>query len=148
MLKGKNQLKAEVLHNLLSGVAKYVPNMGYDELNVLARTVGNSLFDMTPTWSGYKSKGLIEAEMKDPKVKKCPEHFYPRQVAGWKIIEHVMQNKGIARRKLFEYVKEYIQVHYTLPEENTRLVPYQRQGVFISPEVSYKLANVELVKVK
>lgn len=147
MLKGKNQTKAIVLHSLLTGIAKQVPTMKYDELNILARTVGNALFDMTHTWSGFKSKRLIEAEQSNPKTKKCPEHFYPRQVAGWRIIEHLIQYRGISRKKLFEYVSVFTQVHYTLPEENTKLIPYQKHGVFISPEHSYKLAEIELVKV-
>lgn len=122
--------------------------MRYEELNVLARTVGNNLFDMTHTWSGFKSRKLIEAEQLSIKVKKCPEHFYPRQVAGWRIVEHIVRYKGISKKKLCEYIKVFTQVHYTLPEENTKLIPYQKYGVFISPEHSYKLAEVELVQVK
>lgn len=148
MLKGKNIQKADVLYRLLIGVKDHVQKMSYYELNVLARTIGNSLFDMSAIWSGYKSKELIKAEASNPKAKKCAEHFYPRQVSGWRIVEHMIRYRGISKSKLIQLIEVFTQVHYTTPEENTRLVPYQKYGVFISPEHSYKEANVELVKVK
>lgn len=148
MLKGKNVEKAEVLFHLLSGVRTKVQSMSYTELNILARTIGNSLFDMSPIWSGYKSRALIAAEKVNPKVKKCAEHYYPRQVAGWRIVEHILRYKGITKSKLFDLLEVFNQVHYTTSDENTRLVPFQKYGVFVSPEHSYKQAGVELVKVK
>lgn len=148
MLQGKNLLKANVLFQILCGVKTSIAKMSYYELNVLARTVGNALFDMTPTWSGFKSQGLLDAEQQNPKTKKCAEHFYPRQVSGWRIVEHLIQYRGISKKKLFEMISVFIKVHYTTSEENTRLVPYQKVGVFISPEHSYQMANITLVKVK
>ena len=100
MLKGKNKNKARVLFDLLSGVRYKVRGMNYDELNILARTIGNSLFDMTPIWSGYKSEELIKQEAMDPKTKKVAEHFYPRQVAGWRIVEHLLRYSGISQKQL------------------------------------------------
>lgn len=148
MLKGRNVQKADVLFHLLCGVKEKVSKMSYEELNILARTIGNSLFDMTPIWSGYKSKALIAAELIDPKTKKCAEHYYPRQLAGWRIIEHILRYKGIKKAKLIELVRIFNQVHYTTAAENTKLVPYQKYGVFTTPEESYKQAGVELIKVK
>lgn len=148
MLKGKNIIKAEVLYRLLLGVKDHVKKMSYYELNVLARTIGNSLFDMNATWSGYKSKELIAAEAINPKAKKCAEHFYPRQVAGWRIVEHIIRYGSISKQKLIEMINVFCQVHYTTSDENSRLVPFQKYGIFISPEHSYREANVELVKVK
>lgn len=126
----------------------HIRNLSYYELNVLARTIGNSLFDMSATWSGYKSQELIDQEAIDPKAKKCAEHFYPRQVSGWRVVEHMVRYGSISKSKLIEMIEVFTQVHYTTPAENTRLVPYQKYGVFISPEHSYKQAAVDLVKVK
>lgn len=148
MLKGRNVQKAEVLYHLLSGVKDRLHKMSYDQLNILARTIGNSLFDMTAAWSGYKSKALIAAELLDPSTKKVAEHFYPRQVAGWRIIEHIMRYRGITKLKLEELIIAFNQVHYTTAAENTKLVPYQKYGVFVSPEHAYKQAGVELIQVK
>lgn len=148
LLKGKNIKKVEVLFHLLQGVKDKARKMSYEELNILARTIGNSLFDMNATWSGYKSKELLAQEIIDPKTKKCAEHFYPRQVAGWRIVEHIVRYGSISKKKLIEMIEVFIQVHYTTSDENTRLVPYQKYGAFISPEHSYKQAGVELVKVK
>jgi len=148
LLKGKNIQKADVLYRLLSGIRTHVRTMSYYELNVLARTIGNSLFDMSATWSGYKSHDLVAEELINPKTKKCAEHFYPRQVSGWRIVEHMIRYGSISKSKLIEMIEVFTQVHYTTPAENTRLVPFQKYGVFISPEHSYKQANVDLVKVK
>lgn len=148
LLKGKNIQKADVLYRLLSGIRTHVRTMTYYELNVLARTIGNSLFDMSATWSGYKSQELLDLEAVDPKAKKCAEHFYPRQVSGWRIVEHMIRYGSISKPKLIDLIKVFTQVHYTTATENSRLVPYQKYGVFISPEHSYKQANVDLVKVK
>ena len=122
--------------------------MSYEELNILARTIGNSLFDMSYTWSGYKSKALLQEEAINPKAKKCAEHFYPRQVAGWRIVEHLIRYKGISKGKLHEMLAIFTQVHYTTATENLSLKPYQKYGTFISPEHSYQHANSELVKIK
>lgn len=103
---------------------------------------------MTPTWSGYKSQALLDEEAKNPKTKKCGEHYYPRQVSGWRIVEHMIRYKGISKHKLFEMLDIFNTIHYTTAEENTRLVPYQKYGTFISPEHSYKMADITLVRVK
>ena len=148
MLKGRNVQKADVLYHLLNGVKDKVGKMSYDELNILARTIGNSLFDMTAKWSGYKSKELIAQEKKDPSTKKCAEHFYPRQVAGWYIVQHLVRYKGMSKAKLIDFIMMFNQIHYTTSEENTRLVPFQKSGIFTTPEHAYKQAGVELIKVK
>ena len=148
MLKGRNIQKARVLYDIITGVKGKIPLMRLDELNILARTIGNALFDMTPSWSGYKSEELIRQEEIDPKTKKVAEHYYPRQVAGWRIIEHVARYKGISRPQLERMIESFNRIHYTTAEENTRLVPFQKYGVFTTPEDSYRQAGIVLVKVK
>ena len=148
MLKGKNIDKVDVLFHLLVGVKDKVRKMSYSELNILARNIGNALFDMTAVWSGYKSQALLDAEALDPKTKKCSEHFYPRQVAGWRIVEHMIRYGGIKKAKLIEYVLCFNRVHYTTSDENNALVQFQKYGVFTTPEHAYEQAGVVLVKVK
>lgn len=148
MLKGKNIEKANVLYHLLCGVKDKAFKMSYTELNILARTVGNSLFDMHPTWSGYMSKQLVNELAIDPSTKKCAEHYYPRQVAGWRIVEHIMRYRGIKKAKLISLLIIFNQVHYTTAAENTALVPFQKYGTFTTPEYSYAAAGIELVQVK
>lgn len=148
MLKGRNVQKAEVLYQLLNGVKGKIPLMSYAEMNILARTIGNSLFDMTATWSGYKSQALLDAEALNPDTKKCSEHYYPRQLAGWRIIEHILRYKGIKKPKLIDLILVFNRIHYTTPAENTALVPFQKYGIFTTPEHAYKQAGVVLVKVK
>lgn len=148
MLKGKNIQKATMLHLLLTGMKDQITKLSYYEMNILARVVGNMIFDMSPVWSGYKSKALLAAEAQDPSTKKCAEHFYPRQVAGWRVVEHMCRYRGISKSRLFDMLSVFTQVHYTTADENTRLVPFQKYGTFISPEHSYKQAGIDLVPVK
>lgn len=143
-----NARKVKVLHAILDGARDKIKHMDDEEKNLIARMIGNSIYDMRVLWSGYESKALIEARNLDKKTTRCPEHFYPRQVAGKRIVEHVVRFGGISLKKLQEYLDVFCQVHYTTSEENVRLKPYQKTDTFISPEHSYSMANIELIKVR
>lgn len=143
-----NARKVKVLHAMLNGIRESLQSMDDDEKNLVARMIGNSIFDMRVVWSGYESKALIEARTSNKKTTKCPEHFFPRQVAGKRIVEHIIRFKGISIKKLQEFLDVFCQVHYTTSEENVRLKPYQKTDTFISAEHSYSMANIELIKVR
>lgn len=140
--------KVKVLHLLLVGIKDSVAELSDEEKNLIARMIGNSIYDMRVIWSGYESKALIEARASGKKVTRCPEHFYPRQVAGKRIVDHIARFKGISLTKLQEYLDVFCRVHYTTSEENIALKPYQKTDTFISPEHSYEMAGIELIKVK
>lgn len=143
-----NARKVKVLHAVLDGIKDKLPSMDEDERNLVARMIGNSIFDMRCVWSGYESKGLIAARVQNKKATRCPEHFFPRQVAGKRIVEHIIRFRGLSIKKLQEYLDVFCQVHYTTSEENVRLKPYQKTDTFISAEHSYAMASIELVQVK
>lgn len=140
--------RVKVLHTILDGLRTTLPSMDEEEKNLVARMIGNSIYDMRVNWSGYESKALIEARARNPKTTRCPEHFYPRQVAGKRIVEHICRFNGISMKKLQEFLDVYCQVHYTTSEENVSLKPYQKTDTFISPEHSYQMAGIELVYVR
>ena len=140
--------RVKVLHLLLSGIAPCVKELSDEEKHTIARMVGNSIFDMRPIWSGYESQALVDAKARGDKITRCPEHYYPRQVAGKRIVDHIARFKGISRNKLEEFLDIFCRVHYTTSEENIRLKPFQKTDTFISPEHSYESANITLVKVK
>ena len=140
--------KVKVLWMMLKGVAADIPKLCPQEKNVVARMISNSIFDMRTKWSGMESQALIDARSKNPKTTKCPEHYYPRQVAGARILQHIERYGGISKNKLDEFLDVFTRVHYTTSEENQLLKPYQKVDTFISPEHSYEAAGITLVKVK
>lgn len=132
----------------LQGIAKDLPKLSQPEKHVLARMVSNSIYDMRFIWSGMESQALVDAKAKDPKTKRCAEHFYPRQLAGSRILQHVERYGGISQKKLKEFLDIFCKVHYTTSEENIKLKAYQKVDTFISPEQSYASAGIALVQVK
>lgn len=140
--------KVKVLWMTLKGIAADIPKLCPQEKNVVARMISNSIFDMRTKWSGMESQALIDARKNNPKITKCPEHYYPRQVAGMRILQHLERYGGISRSKIDEFLDVFTRVHYTTSEENQLLKPYQKVDTFISPEHSYEAAGITLVKVK
>ena len=140
--------KVQVLHAILDGLKGKLHKMDNDQRNLVARMIGNSIFDMRVLWSGFESEELIRRRANGEKIKRCPEHFFPRQVAGKRIVDHVCRFKGISINKLREYLEVFCQVHYTTSEENVSLKPYQKTDTFISPEHSYQSAGIKLIKVR
>lgn len=46
-----------------------------------------------------------------------------------------------------KYLQAYGKYNLVTPQENQRLMPFQRSKNFISPEVAYQKANVQLLKI-
>lgn len=140
--------KVKVLHLMLNGVVGDIPKLSTPEKNVISRMISNSIFDMRVIWSGMYSQELANALTANPKTQKCAEHYYPRQVAGQRILQHIERYKGISLKKLEEFLDVFTRVHYTTSQENQLLKPYQKIDTFISPEHSYQMAGITLVKAK
>jgi hypothetical protein len=99
--------------------------------------------------SGYVSKNIANGAI-DPKTnkkfKRCPEHFYPRQVSGEFIVKHIMRFGNISIEQLTKLLIKYRQIHYVTPDENTRLREFQKGTAFEGWEAAYHKAGIELVK--
>ena len=99
-------------------------------------------------WTGGISVEALKAlaESSQPKkVKLTKDHRYPRKVAAaelfllnWSVIEDP------AEEVLNRYLSCYGQYNFVLPEENKRLVKYQKTKSFISPEQAYEQAGIQL----
>ena len=99
-------------------------------------------------WTGEISVEALKAlaESSQPKkVKLTKDHHYPRKVAAaelfllnWSVIEDP------AEEVLNRYLSCYGQYNFVLPEENKRLVKYQKTKSFISPEQAYEQAGIQL----
>jgi hypothetical protein len=102
-------------------------------------------------WTGDISINALNAlgEASAPKkVKLTKDHHYPRKVAAaelfaldWSTIE--FKALEVAER----YINKYGKFNYVLPEENKRLVKYQKTHNFLSPAQSYADAGVELRRI-
>ena len=80
-------------------------------------------------------------------VKLTKDHHYPRKVAAselfaldWSLIDNP------AAEVLQRYLNRYGQFNYVLPEENKRLVKYQKTHSFKSPDCSYASAGIKLIQ--
>lgn len=140
--------KVKVLHLMLSGIVGELAKLSNLEKNVISRMISNSIFDMRVIWSGMYSQELANALAVNPKTQKCAEHYYPRQVAGQRILQHIERYNGISLKKLEEFLDVFTRVHYTTSQENQLLKPYQKIDTFISPEHSYQMAGITLIKAK
>ena len=101
-------------------------------------------------WTGMISVDALRAFVSaaEPKVVKLTkDHHYPRKVAAsellaldWSLID------SPADEVLQRYLSRYGRFNYVLPEENKRLVKYQKTRTFVSPEHSYASAGIELIR--
>jgi hypothetical protein len=99
-------------------------------------------------WTGGISVEALTAlaQSRRPKsVKLTKDHHYPRKVAAAELFAidwSVVSDPGA--EVLRRYLEGYGQFNYVLPEENKRLVTYQRTSNFVSPDQAYNQAGIEL----
>ena len=99
-------------------------------------------------WTGCISIEALRAlaESSSPKAAKLTkDHHYPRKVAAAELF--AMDWAAVADPGavvLDRYLQAYGQFNYVLPEENKRLVKYQKTHSFVSPNHSYQQAGIEL----
>lgn len=99
-------------------------------------------------WTGFISvdalKGLAESE-NPKKVKLTKDHHYPRKVAAAELFALNWEKfDNPAAEVLQRYLEAYGQFNYVLPEENKRLVKYQKTHSFTSPAQAYHQAGIAL----
>ena len=99
-------------------------------------------------WTGNISidalKKLFESD-EPQKVTLTKDHHYPRKVAAAELFKldwskFLKPNEEVLTR----YQKIYGRFNFVLPEENKRLVQYQKGHIFVSPENSYEQAGILL----
>ena len=99
-------------------------------------------------WTGSISVEALKAmatSQKPKAVKLTKDHHYPRKVAAAELFAlNWTEVDDPAAEMLQRYLNCYGQFNYVLPEENKRLVKYQKTHTFISPEDSYEQAGIGL----
>ena len=99
-------------------------------------------------WTGAISVEALTAlaQSSRPKsVKLTKDHHYPRKVAAAELFAidwSAVSDPGA--EVLRRYLEGYGQFNYVLPEENKRLVKYQKTSHFVSPDQAYSQAGIEL----
>jgi hypothetical protein len=98
-------------------------------------------------WTGLISLGALRAFHPDSGVAQprlSEEHVYPRKVAARLLLE----DANLTASSLASSFREkYGRVHLITSEENKTVQPFQRAGIFTSPEDAYKKARITLVAV-
>lgn len=137
-----------VIASLLTGFVvanrKVVPSR--ELLYSQARIIGSLVWELPKLYSGKASElGLVA--LYNRKVENLtPEHLWPRQYTGVKLLEMFSRTGFVKESKLLKALEEFCSVNRTLAEENTALKKYQSVDTFVSPQRSYKNAGIKLLR--
>ena len=97
-------------------------------------------------WTGQMSIGALRTFHPESGVVKprlSEEHVYPRTVAARLLLGDILLD-GPALARLFR--EKYGRVHLITSEENKAVQPFQRVGVFTSPDEAYERAGIAFVQ--
>lgn len=137
----KTQQKFQSVFNLLVNLKQTYDTSTEYQKEFLSTIVGAAIYYLPTnklTFSGKISEKALEL----PKNKRVKEHEYPRKIVG-KILLDTPPNSVDELKQL--YVTKYGVWNLVTKAENTLLRKYQKEGVFVSPEISYRLAEINLV---
>ena len=87
--------------------------------------------------------GLISEDALQSNLKPTNQHRYPRKLSTKFLLENLPD-------KIEDFTELYIKFcmyDHTTSEENNRLKPFQKEGVFKTPEHAYEQCGIKLVKV-
>ena len=149
----KLQKKLYALYVRIDGIHKSIPQKhdfrkdDEDLIKYHGRSISNDLYDLPFIFTGMESKQCVRIKNIDPSYKPVEEHLWPRQWCGEYIVRMFLDHeKQFTISELVKLVYRYSHVHYVTKEENQLLRPYQKVSTFESPEESYKLAGIEMVR--
>lgn len=118
-----------------------------------ARDIGTCIQDMPAIKSGKISVEAAYKKRVQYNYKPTLEHYYPNQWMGAYMLDYFMEHGyQPSGPGLYDFDLTLVQliiqargVHEVTFEENQALRPFQKIGVFGSPEESYGLAGIELI---
>lgn len=139
----KTEQKFESVFNLLVNLKQSYDTSTQYQKEFLSTIVGAAIYYLPTnrlTFSGKISEKALEL----PKKKRVKEHEYPRKIVG-KILLDTTPNSVDELKEI--YLTKYGIWNLVTKEENTRLRKFQKEGVFVSPEISYQSAEIILVNI-
>lgn len=148
----KLMIQTFIINNTAEGMKRFEAVMGplsLDDKRVFARSIGNDIQDMASIKTG-KISILAKAERDiDPKYRPTEEHCYPNQVAGMDVLSeytsHSLDGGFVPDAGVDAILALARRVNLVTKDENSDLIPYQKYGVYTTPEESYRKAGIELV---
>jgi hypothetical protein len=72
------------------------------------------------------------------------EHQTPRKIGGMKLMEYMAQH-DTTQVEFESMLQNFLAWNYVTRQENNDLKPFQKLGVFTTPEASYQAAGIELI---
>jgi len=130
--------RIELIFNSIRALKPVFDNLSKDDKQYFLTVQDDFLWVGTNVkffWSGSYSKEAFRTG------EKCQQHRYPRLLATEKVFNELPDNLEDFK-KLFI---ELIEFDYTTSYENKYLVRFQKKGIFQTPEIAYKKANIELI---
>ena len=105
------------------------------------QSIRHQIHDLKPIYSGYASRAAIK--MYNGRVTKMTkEHYNGRANSARQIIQMIKDK--VQYQQLLNFIKKSCNVHYTTPEENMSLVPYQNKENY-NWEEAYAAAGIQLI---
>ncbi len=137
--------QCDILAALIGAIRPFYQSASPQQRAFLETIIGAGLWYIPKpagAWTGRISVGALRAfhpESGIVKPRLSEEHVYPRKVAARHLIEDSSLD-GSALANLFR--EKYGRVHLITSEENKAVQPFQRAGVFTSPEAAYTMAGI------
>jgi hypothetical protein len=117
-----------------------------DLLYSQARILSNLVWELPKLYTGKASEfGLVALYNMEVETL-TPEHLWPRQFTGTKLIEVFTRLGRVDEARLMKMLEEFCAVNRTLAKENVALKKYQGVDKFVSPQRSYKNAGIKLLR--
>lgn len=136
----KTQQKFESVFNLLVNLKQSYDTSTEYQKEFLSTIVGAAIYYLPTNKLTFSGK-ISERALGLPKNKRVKEHEYPRKIVGKTLLDTIPNS--VDELKTI-YLTKYGIWNLVTKEENTRLRKYQKEGVFVSPEISYQLAEIIL----
>lgn len=133
--------KFEVLTEIVNALQPAYVYASQSKKALMETIIGAAIFYM-PALKNKCYTGFVSEAVKAGSGRKVKEHLYPRKVSG----RELLSAAPVTVDKLMNlYFTKYGRYNYVTRKENSRLRPYQKAEVFVSPEDSYRKANIRLV---
>lgn len=141
----KLEEKCEALLKLVLGIQDFYKTTSSENKRLIETTIGAAIWYL-PKSKLYLFTGKISKEAKK-KNERSEDHLYPRKIAAKEIL-NLNWSEEVAPLKTITnlFLKKYGRYNYVSKKENKRLIQFQKSGVFISPEIAYQKAGIELVE--
>lgn len=144
--------RAYVLSKMIQSTKKIYDDPKIDEKQrgLLETLVGAGIWYLpsgTELFSGKISQAALEELNINSTVHLVEEHFYPRKISGKMCYtKFYKQIEADPQAFLNLYRQTFGRYHLVLKSENNLLKKFQKSSGFISPDDSYRAAEISLVK--